>query len=102
MLRPRGVVVAAGVTLAVYSWFVAVTDTPIHVQRRLTAVYSAMSGAERVALAAEMAEEATAIALAGIRSRRPELTDTQRETEWIRLLHGDDLADRLARCSSSS
>lgn len=80
----------------------AVTDTPIHVQRRLTAVYSAMSGAERVALAAEMAEEAKAVALAGLRSRQPGLTDTQLATEWIRLLHGDELVDRLARCNSSS
>lgn len=80
----------------------AVTDTPIHVRRRLTAVYSAMTGAERVALAAEMAEEAKLIAIAGIRARHPHMSDSQLATEWIRLLHGDELTDRVARCSSSS
>lgn len=80
----------------------AVTDTPPHVQRRLAAVFATMTGAERVTLAAEMAEEAKLIAIAGIRARKPELTDSQIAEEWIRLLHGDQVADRVARCSSSS
>jgi hypothetical protein len=80
----------------------AVMDTPAHVQRRHSVVFASMSGAERVAYAVEMAEEAKAVALAGIRARRPELTDAEVSTEWLRLLHGDDVASLLARCSSSS
>ena len=79
-----------------------VTDTPAAVQRRVSAVFSAMSGAERVACAVEMAEEAKAVAIAGIRARHPELEDSEVAVEWLRLLHGDEVADRVARCSSSS
>lgn len=43
-----------------------VTDTPPHVRRRLVGIYASMTGAERVAYAVEMAEEAKAIAVAGI------------------------------------
>ena len=70
-------------------------DTPLHFKRRLTAVYSAMTGAQRLMLAAEMADEAKAIAVAGIRARHPDLSDSQVAVEWIRLLHGDEPADRV-------
>lgn len=80
----------------------AVTDTPAHVRRRLSAVFASMSGAERVAYAVEMAEEAKAVALAGIRSRHPDLDHAEVSAVWLRLLHGDEIADRVARCSSSS
>lgn len=61
-----------------------------------------MSGAERVALAVEMAEEAKAVTVSGIRARHPEWSNAEVAVEWLRLLHGDDIADRVARCSSSS
>ncbi len=77
-------------------------DTPLHVQRRLTAVYSTMTGAERVTLAVEMAEQAKAIAVAGIRARHPHMSDAQVASEWIRVLHGDELADRVVRYRSKS
>lgn len=80
----------------------AVTDTPPHVRRRVAAVFAAMTGPERVALAVEMAEEAKAVAIAGIRARHPELTDSEVASAWLRLLHGDELADLVARCNSSS
>ena len=80
----------------------SVTGTPPHVRRRLSEIFASMTGAERVALAVEMAEEAKAVAVAGIRSRHPEWSDSQVSGEWVRLLHGDAIADRVARCSSSS
>jgi 5-keto 4-deoxyuronate isomerase len=80
----------------------AVTDTPLHVRRRLVGIYASMTGAERVVHAMEMAEEAKAIAMAGIRARHPEWSDAEAGVEWLRLLHGDEIADRVARCSSSS
>jgi hypothetical protein len=80
----------------------AVTDTPPHVRRRLSRIFAAMSGADRVACAVEMAEEVKAVAVAGIEARHPEWTDAEVSIEWLRLLHGDEIADRVARCSSSS
>lgn len=80
----------------------AVTDTPPHVRRRLSGIFASMSGAERVAHAVEMAEEAKAVAVAGIRERHADWTDAEVSVEWLRLLHGDEIADRVARCSSSS
>ncbi len=78
------------------------TDTPPHVRRRLSGIFASMDGAERVACAVEMAEEAKVIAVAGIRARHPEWSDAEVSVEWLRLLHGDEIADRVARCSSSS
>ena len=80
----------------------ATTDTSPEIRRRVSAVFASMSGAQRVACAAEMAEESKAIALAGIRSRHPERTDAEVAIEWIRLLHGDEIAGYAARCRSSS
>ncbi|MEQ8842293.1 MAG: hypothetical protein RIB98_15015 [Acidimicrobiales bacterium] len=80
----------------------ATTDTSPEIRRRVTAVFASMSGAQRVAHAAEMAEESKTIALAGIRSRHPGLTDAEVALEWVRLLHGDEIAGYAARCSSSS
>ncbi len=57
---------------------------------------------EWVACAVEMAEEAKAVAMAGIRARHPAPTDTEVSVEWLRLLHGDVIAARMVRCSSSS
>lgn len=80
----------------------AVADTPPHVRRRLVGIYASMTGAERVALAFEMAEEAKAIAVAGIRARHPDWTDAEVGVEWLRLLHGDEIAGHVARCSLRS
>ena len=77
-----------------------VMDTPPHVRRRLIGIFAAMTGAERVAHAVEMAEEVKVVAVAGIRARHPEWSDTEVSVEWLRLLHGDEIADRVARCSS--
>lgn len=54
-----------------------------------------MSGAERLAHACDMAEEAKAIALAGISLRRPELDDAGVHRAWLSMLHGDDLAAQI-------
>ena len=75
---------------------VTLTDTPPHIRRRVSAVFASMSGAERVLCAVEMAEQSKAIALAGIRSRRPDLTEAEVALEWLRLLHGDAVADLVA------
>jgi len=79
-----------------------VTDTPLHVRLRLSGIFASMTGAERVVHALEMADEAKAVAVAGIRARHPEWTDADVSVEWLRLLHGDEIAERVARCCSNS
>jgi len=53
--------------------------------------YRAMSGADRVALAAQLSEDVRAVALAGIRARHPEYSDRDAWHALRRLLLGDEL-----------
>jgi len=80
----------------------ATTDTTPDARRRVMAVFSAMSGAERVRYATEMADEVREVAMAGIRTRHPDYDDQQVRTAWFAMLHGDAIADEITRCSSSS
>jgi len=80
----------------------AAMDTSPDLRRRLSGIFASMTGADRLVYALEMADEAKLLAVAGIQTRRPDWTDAEVAFEWLRLLHGDDLADRVARCSSSS
>jgi hypothetical protein len=50
-----------------------------------------MSGAERVALAAQLSEEIRAVAMAGIRSRHPEYSEREVWYALQRLLLGEEL-----------
>ena len=54
-----------------------------------------MTGPQRLMCAMEMAEEVKHITLAGIAHRNPEMTEEAVHAEWLRILHGDDLAQRL-------
>ncbi|MEZ5246319.1 MAG: hypothetical protein R2707_14550 [Acidimicrobiales bacterium] len=60
----------------------AITDTSPEIRRRVTAVFASMSGAQRVACAAEMAEDSKTIALAGTRSRHPDLSVSASANCW--------------------
>ena len=73
----------------------ALTDTSATAADVYVAAYAAVDGAERVQRAAEMAEEAKAIALAGIRARNPELTEVQVARAWLVMLHGPELVGEL-------
>ena len=68
---------------------VAVTDTSDQARQQQLNIYAAMSGMDKVMLAIEMAEQSKTIALDGIRSRNPHLTDPELQQAWLRLLHGD-------------
>lgn len=57
-------------------------------------VYRRMSGAEKVALAAQLSEDVRAVAMAGIRARHPEYSDREIWYALQRLLLGDDLFGR--------
>lgn len=56
--------------------------------------YRAMSGAARVALAAQLSEDVRAIAMAGIRTRHPEYSDREALYALQRILLGDELFAR--------
>jgi hypothetical protein len=47
-----------------------------------------MTAAERLRLALEMSESMRNVALAGLRSRRPELSEKELSRELIRVMHG--------------
>jgi hypothetical protein len=53
--------------------------------------YRAMSGAARVALAAQLSEDIRAVAMAGIRARHPEYSDRDAWHALRQLLLGDEL-----------
>jgi hypothetical protein len=50
-----------------------------------------MSGAQRVAIAAQLSEDGRAVAMAGIRARHPEYSDREAWYALQRLLLGDEL-----------
>jgi hypothetical protein len=51
-------------------------------------VFRRMTTAERLRMALEMSESIRNVALAGLRSRRPELTPQELSSELLRLMYG--------------
>jgi hypothetical protein len=51
-------------------------------------IFRRMTAAERLRLALEMSESVRNVALAGLRSRRPELSEKDLSRELIRIMHG--------------
>ena len=70
-------------------------DTHPEARLRQRAALSRLTGAERVLLAAEMAEQAKAIAIAGIRARHPNLNPGELHRAWLCLLHGRTAAENI-------
>ena len=70
-------------------------DTHPEARLRQRAVLSRLSGAERVLLAVEMAEQAKAIAIAGIRARHPNFNPGELHRAWLCLLHGPAAAESI-------
>lgn len=89
------------VTPARYAAAMTLRDTDPDVRRRQFDVYRAMDPARRVQLAVAMSEDVRRITIEGIRARNPTFDDTRVHHEWLRILHGDELAGRLAtHCSA--
>jgi hypothetical protein len=74
---------------------VDLADTAPEVRRRQLEVYRGMSPARRVELALALSEEIRRVALGGIKQRDPSLGDEQVRAEWLRMLHGRDIAEAL-------
>ncbi len=82
-------------TADTYTARVTLTDTTDEARRRQLESYSSMPGGDKIMLAAEMAEQAKAIAIDGIRSRHPTMDEPGIQAAWLHLLHGE-LASRLS------
>ena len=76
-------------------------DTAPEVRRHQLDVYRAMAPDRRVELAAAMSEDVRRITLDGIRARNPAFDDSRVHHEWLRILHGDELAAQLALLCSA-
>jgi len=60
------------------------------------ASYESLSGAERVERSMAMAEEVKQVTLAGIAHRNPGFSATQIHREWLRILHGESVAQLIS------
>jgi DUF1365 family protein len=57
-------------------------------------IYRQFTPAERLDMTIEMSEFARSLSRAGLRSRRPELTETELDREMLKQLYGVTLADK--------
>lgn len=57
-------------------------------------IHRRFSPAERLDMTIEMSEFARSLSRAGLRSRRPELTETELDREMLKQLYGVTLADK--------
>jgi hypothetical protein len=57
-------------------------------------IHRQFSPAERLDMTIEMSEFARSLSRAGLRSRRPELTETEVDREMLKQLYGVTLADK--------
>lgn len=73
-----------------------VTDTTREAAAVYHASFSCLTGGERVERSIEMAEEVKQVTLAGIAHRNPELSPAEIHREWLRMLHGESIAQLLA------
>ena len=67
----------------------ALTDTSEAVRQRQLAVYATTPGVDKILLSSQMAEQAKRIAIDGIRSRNPNLSEADVHKAWLHLLHGE-------------
>lgn len=66
----------------------ALTDTSEAARQRQLAVYATTPGADKILLSSQMAEQAKRIAIDGVRSRNPHLSETEVHKAWLHMLHG--------------
>lgn len=72
-----------------------VLDTTTEAAEVYAAAFRSLTGGERVERSIEMAEEVKQITLAGIAHRNPGFTPTEVHREWLRILHGESIAQLL-------
>ena len=72
-----------------------VSDTTAEAAEVYVGAFRSLTGCERVERSIEMAEEVKQITLAGIVHRNPDFTRTEVHREWLRILHGEPIAQLL-------
>jgi hypothetical protein len=75
---------------------VPLADTDPEIRRRQLDVYRTMTPQQRIEVALGLSEEVRQLAIDGIRNRYPAMSDGQVHEEWLRMLHGPQLARLLA------
>jgi len=70
------------------------TPPPMHMHFQ-AAIYRQRGGAERMRIALRLSAMTRELAIAGIRSRNPEYSHDQVRRAYMRLMHGDDVAQRI-------
>ena len=73
-----------------------ISDTTSDAAAVYIAAYASLSGADRVERSMEMAEEVKQVTLAGIAHRHPEFSADQVHHEWLRILHGEAVANLIS------
>ena len=71
------------------------SDTTVEAATVYTAAFRSLTGGQRVERSIEMAEEVKQITLAGIAHRNPGFTPAEIHREWLRILHGESIAQLL-------
>lgn len=79
-----------------YAHIVPLHDTSPDIRRRQLDAYRAMEPGQRAELAVMMSEQIREITLDGIRLRNPRFDEGRVHHQWLRILHGDELARQLA------
>lgn len=72
-----------------------VSDTTAEAAGVYAAAFGALTGSQRLERSIEMAEEVKQITLAGIAHRNPDFTSDEVHREWLRMLHGESIAQLL-------
>ena len=75
---------------------VRISDTTAEAAEVYVAAYASLSGPARVERSMEMAEEVKQVTLAGIAHRNPEFSSAEVHREWLRILHGEAVADLIS------
>lgn len=70
-------------------------DTAPEMAARYDAMISALPGARRLEIAAQLTEGVRAMAMAGLRSRHPGASEEELRCRFAALLYGRDVAVRL-------
>lgn len=71
------------------------TDTTAEAAKVYMAGLTSLTGSERLERAIAMAEDVKEVTLAGIAHRNPGLSKAEVHREWLRILHGNAIAQSL-------
>ena len=71
------------------------TDTDVTTERQMTALYAAMTPADKLRRVSELTVAVNRLALAGLRNRHPGDTAEQLSMRLARMRLGDDVVDAM-------